>query len=134
MPRPLQILPLPCLLFLAGCAEEWGPTQKDVVDVQGRVRLGARPVGSGWVEFIPIDGARGDVRSARLAPHGSFRATKVARGRNAMRIVDPNPALGVDRLFQQFYTPVRPLVESGKPLEIDLLREALKARETAPKR
>ena len=57
----------------AGCAEELGPTKKVLVDVSGRVRLGATPVSGGWVEFIPIDGAVGDVRAARRAlPAGTI--------------------------------------------------------------
>lgn len=112
----------------AGCAEEWGPTQKVLVDVDGRILLGGTPVSGGWVEFIPIDGAVGDIRSARLAKDGTFHATKVARGRNVLRVVYPPPRLGVDRVFTQFYSPVRPVIDAGTVLNLDLRREALRAR------
>lgn len=131
MARVARLSPLLALLALCGCGEEWGPTPKDRVDVQGRVRVGTHPVSGGWVQFIPIDGAVGDVRSARLRPDGTFKATKVARGRNAMRVVYPPARLAIDRLFQQFYTPVRPWIDGNSSLDIDLLREALRARDSA---
>jgi hypothetical protein len=85
-------------------------------------------VSGGWVEFIPIDGAVGDIRSARLNADGRFSATKVARGRNVVRVVYPPPSLGVDRVFTQFYSPVRPEIDGTSFLDIDLVREALRAR------
>ncbi len=118
--------------FAPGCAEEWGPTRRDVIDLDGRLRLGGTPIGGGWVEFIPIDGALGDVRAAKLNPDGTFHATKVARGRNVVRVLNPPVNLGVDRVYQQFYSPVRPVIEAGQKLDIDLRIEALRARSRTP--
>jgi hypothetical protein len=83
------------------------------------------------VQFIPIDGAVGDIRSARLNPDGTFHATRVARGRNVVRVVYPPSQPAVDRVFTQLFSPVRPVIEAGKRLDIDLQREALRARAAA---
>ncbi|HKI20908.1 MAG TPA: hypothetical protein VKA15_23655, partial [Isosphaeraceae bacterium] len=55
--------------------------------VRGVVTEGRRPVGGGWIEFVPVDGTIGKLRSARLNADGSFEAKGVAVGVNLVRIV-----------------------------------------------
>lgn len=125
--RTWFVAALACLF--SGCAEEWGPTPTDVVDIEGRLRVRNEPVRGGWVEFLPVDGALGTIRSAPIGRDGSFRATRVARGHNVVRVVYPPPFPPVNRLYQRLQTPLRVVIEAGKPVEIDLslpprLREA----------
>jgi hypothetical protein len=124
----LLLLGIGCV---AGCAEEWGPTPKVVVDVKGRIRRYGRPVGGGWVEFVPLSGAIGDVRSAPLARDGTFHATGVARGTNVIRIVNPPKAANVETVFQTFYSPIRPVIDGRAPLDLDLVTEATRARRSS---
>ena len=62
--RSLTILGLG--LLLTGCGEELGPVPMKVVQVRGVVREGARRLSGGWVEFFPVNGTVGNLRSARL--------------------------------------------------------------------
>ena len=71
----------------AGCSEELGPEPMPSASVAGRVVRGGDPIGRGWVEFLPVDGTVGRLRSARIGPDGRFRADGVAVGRVGLRIV-----------------------------------------------
>ncbi len=111
------------LMFVPlGCTEAWRPTPLGQETVRGHILLGRTPVAGGWVEFIPIDGATGRIRSAPIQADGSFVAEGVARGRNVLRIVHPPESSRVETRFQTFQTPVRPEIRPDQPLEIDLLR------------
>lgn len=146
-------------LLCVGCAEELGPVPMPVARVRGVVREGDRPLRGGWIEFIPTGGTIGNLRSARLAPDGSFDADGVAVGVNAIRVVDApieaaahvmlfaQPELkwaaivrGSDgrvsasapaRLFIPFSSPIRRAVaaEAAAPLDVDVVAEAVKFRE-----
>jgi hypothetical protein len=105
-----------------GCTEEWGASPRGDAMATGRVHVGDAPVTGGWVEFLPTDGARGSLRSAPIGPDGTFRATRVARGRNVIRIVGAPAAPPFDRAFTQFYSPIRPTIGEGSALDIDLAR------------
>src|SRR5947209_4945853 len=72
-------------LLPVGCSEELGPVPMPVARVHGVVTEGHRPVAGGWIEFMPVDGTVGNLRSARLEPDGSFAADRVAVGVNAIR-------------------------------------------------
>src|SRR5438132_13339166 len=86
MPRTLLFVGLG--LLSAGCAEELGPVPLRVARVQGVVRERGRPVSGGWIEFVPVDGTVGNLRSARLHQDGSFEADRVAVGTNLIRLVN----------------------------------------------
>jgi hypothetical protein len=109
-------------LAACGCAEERPWPRGERVDVEGRVRVGAQPLRGGWLEFYPVGGTVGVVRSAPIGSDGTFRVTGVGRGRNVVRVVFPPPEPRVERVFQQYYSPVRPVVEPGARLDIDLRR------------
>jgi hypothetical protein len=111
---------------LAGCSEELGPVPLNVTNVRGSVRDGRRPVTGGWVEFFPVDGTVGNLRSGRLAPDGSFTVSGVAVGRNLVRFVNARADLKpVAPLFGSMQTPIRRDVvkDSTAPIEIDLIDE-----------
>ncbi len=125
--EPLTPLLVVWLILVSGCAEEIGPRSKPTVSISGRVTAqGGRPVGGGWIEFLPVDGTVGDLRSARLKPDGTFEADRVARGSNAIRLVDPPPDVDVPRLFQDFGTPIRREVDGSTALELNVRDEQLR--------
>lgn len=120
-----------------GCGEELGPERFESGRVEGTIRLGGRPIPSGWVEFFPIDGTRGNLRSAPIRADGSFAASGVPAGRVAVRLVDaygpPIPtSLGPVRFstFGSFQTPIRAMVPAGTTtcLDIELAAEAERYR------
>ena len=61
---------------VTGCGKVLGPERMPVASVSGVVREGRRPVGGGWIEFIPVDGTIGNQRSARLHADGSYRGKR----------------------------------------------------------
>jgi len=120
-------------LGLSGCAEVFGPERMPVSRVKGRVSEGGRPVQGGWIEFFPVDGTVGILRSARLHPDGSFEADRVAVGLNLIRLVNTSIEVpGVARLFGAYTSPIRRTIpeQPGSPLAIDLLDEAIRWEES----
>jgi hypothetical protein len=122
------------LLFgLAGCAEELMPPPSHTTTVTGRLLLMGRPVGRGWLEFVPIEGTVGVLRSARLQQDGTFRAERVPVGRVAIRLVGAGRLASGDPMIDRFLVLVsqRYLIHrdvkgpSTPDLEIDLGREAV---------
>jgi hypothetical protein len=98
-----------------------------VARVKGVVKEGRQAVGGGWIEFIPVDGTIGKLRSARLNADGSFEATRVAVGVNAVRIVNArieSPVIA--QVVGAFTTPIRRVVsKDGREIFIDLLEETV---------
>ncbi len=132
-PKPIAwlvgILALSIAPGLSGCGKVRGPERMPVTDVRGVVNEGRRPVGGGWIEFIPVDGTIGKLRSARLNDDGSFEATGVAVGVNLVRFVGArieSPAIA--RLVGNFASPIRRVIseEDRQPLAIDLLDETVR--------
>lgn len=118
-----------CVLLtaVAGCGEELGATPIAHVAVEGRVTDGSKPVAGGWIEFLPVDGTTGHLRSAPLGADGSFRVTGLGSGPHVVRLVRPSSPR-VEAMFQQFASPIRVAVAAGAELGIDLARERLRAR------
>jgi magnesium transporter len=126
---------------LAGCSEELGPEQFTTTTVRGVVRVAGRPVPGGWVELSPAHGTRGNLRSARIGPDGTFRAEKVAVGAillgfDNLRVgAIPGPDGPVPPYeFRLNRSPIRRDVPDRPEVElvIDLLDEV--ARSSAKKR
>ncbi len=109
----------------AGCREELGPERMRMTRVSGIVRVGDRPVGGGWIEFIPIDGTVGNMRTAPLDSDGSFVATRVAVGTNIVGLAHAPIALPGGRFFETFHSPIRRDIPAGPSthLSFDLLAE-----------
>jgi hypothetical protein len=129
--------PLLCLLLLGflvpGCSEELGPERFPTTKVTGVVVEGGRPVGGGWIEFLPTDGTVGNIRSARIGKDGSFQTDKVAIGVNVIRLVNaPISVPGGAMVFGQFASPIHRRItqEPGGPLQIDLMEEMVRYQAT----
>jgi hypothetical protein len=125
--------PWPCVLVLCasafgliGCSDVLGPEVMPVAEVDGRVSQRGKPVTRGWIEFVPVDGTVGKLRSAQLHADGTFRATKVPVGLNLIRFVniDWDP-VGMRRFFGAFTSPIRRTIaqKNNPPVEIDLADE-----------
>lgn len=118
-------------MLAAGCDEELGPVPMPVARVRGVVKEGDRPVGGGWIEFLPVEGTIGNLRSARLRADGTFDADGVAIGTNAIRLVNAAMSPGYRGLFGAFSSPIRRVVvaDPSGPLTIDLVAEAIQYQE-----
>jgi hypothetical protein len=127
----LRILGVALVLILTtlvgiGCREELGPEHFPVTSLSGAVVEGKDPVRGGWIEFIPIDGALGDLRSAWIRADGSFQADKVPIGPCAIRIVNARiQTRGAAELFSQLNSPIRRVIaeDSREPMRLDLIEE-----------
>ncbi len=126
--RILVLVIAPILTTLAGngCREELGPEHFPSTSLSGVVVEGKDPVRGGWIEFIPIDGALGDVRSTRIGADGSFRADRVPIGPCAIRIVNAQiQTRGAAEFFSQLNSPIRRVIAAGshEPIKLDLIEE-----------
>jgi hypothetical protein len=123
-------------LLASGCSEELGSERFATTAVSGVVVEGKDPVKGGWIEFMPVEGTVGNLRSARILQDGSFRATRVAVGPNAIRLVNaPISLRGGPQLFGRYDTPVRRLILAHPegPLRLDLLEEAVRYQAKRPR-
>jgi hypothetical protein len=115
-------------LLMVGCSEELGSVPMRVTRVRGVVREGNHPVSRGWIEFVPVEGTVGNLRSARIHPDGSFETDRVPVGKNLVRLINaPIEPPGAARLFSSFLSPIRRVIpeEPTAPLTIDLVEEAI---------
>jgi hypothetical protein len=114
-----------------------GPAESfPTADVVGTIRIGDNmPLKGGWVEFTPIDGALGHLRSAPIESDGSFKIRGVAVGMNAVRLVEPKAekmpsyVAGVQLAeFQKYTSPIRRKIAlgSGQRADFDLYEEAIR--------
>src|SRR5262249_9533599 len=118
-----------CLGLTLGCSEELGPIPLRVTRVRGVARQGLQPLSKGWIEFIPVEGTVGNLRSARLRSDGSFETDKVAVGKNLIRFVTaPIESKAMAGLFGSFASPIRRVIpeQPGEPLDIDLYQEVIR--------
>jgi hypothetical protein len=138
--RPLLISSL--ALCSLGCHDALGPEKMITTTVLGTVTQDSKPVTQGWIEFVPVDGTVGRMRSARIQKDGTFHATKVAVGLNLIRLVSTDiEHLDMRQGFGQFASPIRRTItnEPGDRVHIDVIEEYLKgvkarAREAARSR
>jgi hypothetical protein len=117
-------------VFGAGCREELGPVAFRTTRVRGLIVEGGRPVGGGWVVFIPSDGTVGNLRTAPVGRDGRFVVSGVAVGRNHIGLDNAPIRLPDGR---QTFTPLSsPIVREITPgaevtlPTIDLLEEAIR--------
>src|SRR5262245_16038154 len=126
-------LVIACLaLILAGCSEEFGPVRLRLTRVNGVVRQGRVPLSGGWIEFIPVDGTVGNLRSAKVRADGRFEADRVAVGKNLIRLINaPIESRGAAALFSTFSSPIRRNIseQPAEPLDIDLVQETMRFAE-----
>ena len=132
-----MVLLVGAALLSAGCAEELGPVQMPVARVRGVVREGDRPLSGGWIEFVPVEGTIGNLRSARLRPDGTFDADGVAVGQNLIRLVNaPIESPIYRQLFTPTYSQIRRVIPAhpSAPLNINLVEEAVRYEQTRGQR
>ncbi len=124
------------VVLAAGCFEELGPEPMRTTRVSGVVRVGDRPVGGGWIEFIPVEGTVGNMRTAPLASDGTFVATRVAVGINIIGLAHAPIALPGGRLFETFQSPIRRDIPAGPSthLSLDLLAELFRRQDAGRSR
>jgi hypothetical protein len=126
-----QIAVVGLALGLSDCSEELGPARMAVARVKGVVREGSQPVSSGWIEFYPVQGTVGNLRSARLRPDGSFEAERVPVGTNLIRLVNvPLSSAGAKQVFGAYTSPIRRVIsaQSTETIVVDLVDEAIRYR------
>jgi hypothetical protein len=124
--RPFTLAML--ALGSSGCLEELGPERMPVTRVTGAVREGSHPVSGGWIEFFPVDGTVGNLRSARLRADGSFAADHVAVGLNLIRLVNvPLSSPAAKQIFGAYTSPIRRILPAQpiEPLLIDVVDESI---------
>lgn len=115
--------------LIPGCREELGPEQFTTTRVSGTITMGGRPIGKGWVEFIPTEGTVGKLRSAPIRPDGSFEADRVAVGWNQIGLVNAPIDRGLALEFHPLSSPIRRKIPADRSeIEIDLLDEAIKSQ------
>ncbi len=120
-------------LLFTGCEEELKPVPLRVVHVKGVVREGKRPMSIGWVEFFPVDGTVGNLRSAPLRTDGSFEADGVAVGANLIRLVNaPIESPDAAKLFGAYSSPIRRVIpdRAETPIEVNLVDELIRYQRT----
>ncbi len=105
-----------------------GPEKMPVASVDGRVSENGRPLSRGWIEFVPVDGTVGKLRSTRLRGDGTFHATKVPVGLNLIRLVNVDIDPRVRHVFGAFNSPIRRTISEhpGPGIAIDIIDEAIK--------
>jgi hypothetical protein len=112
-----------------GCSEELGPERMIVTPVKGFVREGRSAVTAGWIEFLPVEGTVGNLRSAKIGKDGSFEAEHVAVGVNLIRLANaPLGSQNAERLFGSYQSPIRRTVlpQPTEPIVIDVFEEAIR--------
>ena len=115
-----------CLSFCAGCSEELGSAPMPTTRVTGFIHEGQRPIRSGWVEFLPIDGTVGLTRSAPIRPDGTFSAEGVPVGEVVVGINGADIRVRDGRrIFDSLGSPIRRRVaaKSSALLDIDVFQE-----------
>jgi hypothetical protein len=70
--------------------------------VAGRILVAGRPIAGGWLEFQPVGGTVGKLRSAEIGPDGTFRAGRVPLGRVGIRLIEPKVAPTGNQILDKF--------------------------------
>ncbi|MFM1801711.1 MAG: hypothetical protein RJA81_1063 [Planctomycetota bacterium] len=121
--RKISCFTLFWLSLLVGCSEERPDPSFPRVTVVGKVVRARSPIRSGWIEFVPVDGGRGVLRSAEIQNDGTYEMTGLGPGLHAVRIIVPR-----DRTlfpFDKFFSPIRRTLteDSQQEFLIDLDQE-----------
>ena len=113
-------------LLLPSCSEELARPAPRTVKVSGKVMEGTIPVSGGWIEFTPLEGTIGSLRSAPIAPDGSFTVEGVGVGPNSVGLVNIKSTIpNARRMFDTLGTPIRRTVgpEGDSAMLIELYEE-----------
>ena len=125
---PLRnLIPVPLALFIlaTGCGKVLGPESFKTTRVTGTIHAGTKTYDNGWIEFVPIEGTVGVMRSGRIHPGGTFEVDRVALGTNSVGIFGANFSREYNSVFNTLSTPIRRKItdSSTTPLDIDLMVE-----------
>lgn len=117
-----------CLGMAAGCSEERPDPAFGLVAVQGRIQRNGQPLSTGWVEFVPVDGGQGVMKSGPIATDGHYKASGLGPGLHGVRVIVPRDKSLFP--FDQFFSPIRRTLsaEPVQTFEIDLSAESAKPR------
>jgi hypothetical protein len=128
--RTLRFLALVLVPLVPGCSEELGPVPIASTRVTGVVLEGKRPVRGGFIDFVPIDGAVGNLRSAPIGADGRFAVDGVAIGSNAIGLVALKASMPVrsGMVFDTLRTTIRRTIAPGPSsvVTIDLCEELVR--------
>lgn len=127
------------VLLAAGCGDTFGLERMPTTSVTGRVHIRGRPVRGGWVEFLPVGGTVGRLRSAAIGADGRFAADRVPIGRVAICLVGSPIGPTGDRALDGFLSEIRQRyaiervipARPAEPIDIDLAVEAERAASRA---
>jgi len=112
-----------------GCRSgERGPAV-EAAEVVGSVRHQGRGISPGWIEFSPIDGAVGSMRSSPLGADGSFQVGFLGVGRYRIGLLGVGAKFaGFGNRFDTWRTPIQRTLKAGQnTLALDLGVEAIEA-------
>jgi hypothetical protein len=126
------------LAGLSGCSQELGPEVFPTTSVKGTITLSGRPISAGWIEFNPVEGTKGNLRSAPIQPDGSYSAVGVPVGRVTVNLINLHAASSTNELFNLppgYFNfseiPIRRDIPAGEStrLDFDLRTEGLDFRQ-----
>lgn len=103
---------------VVGCSQERPLPHVPEVTVSGQISRAGRPLPSGWVEIVPVDGGQGVLRSGEIGPDGSFEVTRLGPGKHGVRVVVPRDKSLFP--FDQFYSPIRRTLTDQPQQKIDI--------------
>lgn len=117
-----------CVIMAAGCTEERPDPAFPLVTVQGRIQRNGQPLSSGWVEFVPVDGGQGVMKSGPIESNGQYKATGLGPGLHGVRVIVPRDKSLFP--FDQFFSPIRRTLsaEPVQTFDIDLSAESAKPK------
>lgn len=116
------------LLSVPGCSEEWGSDRPRTARVVGVVRDGGQPVSGGWIEFLPIDGTVGRMRSSPIGSDGTFAADRVPVGTVRVGLEAVRTSRTDPHFCQSLGSPIRREIPADglESLTIDLTEELIR--------
>ena len=120
-----KVIGLLAITFLTiGCSEEQPGVALPKITVEGQVIREGKPLTSGWVEMVPVDGGKGVMQSGPIDPTGHYLATGLGPGVHGFRVIVPRDKTLFP--FDQFFSPIRRTLtlEPVQTFDINLTEEA----------
>lgn len=111
-----------------GCSEERPGEALPKITVEGKVIREGKPLTSGWVEMVPVDGGKGVMQSGPIDPTGHYLATGLGPGLHGIRVIVPRDKTLFP--FDQFFSPIRRTftTDSVQTFDLNLSEESTKPK------
>jgi hypothetical protein len=111
-----------------GCSEERPGEALPKITVEGQVIREGKPLTSGWVEMVPVDGGKGVMQSGPIDPTGHYLATGLGPGLHGFRVIVPRDKTLFP--FDQFFSPIRRTftTDSVQTFDLNLSEESTKPK------